>query len=110
VPGEEGSELIVEAGASGVEGDLGARMKGEERSLRFGRGDKRSKRVGSSEGLARRGGGKDEERFHREKTRDGEAVLSSQAAKDEERFLSSQADTFAGANVKGKGVGLLRSK
>jgi hypothetical protein len=28
----------------------------------------------------------------------------------EERFLSSQADTFAGANVKGKGVGLLRSK
>jgi hypothetical protein len=30
--------------------------------------------------------------------------------KDEERFLSSQADTFARANVKGKGVGLLRSK
>jgi hypothetical protein len=28
----------------------------------------------------------------------------------EERFHSSQADTFAGANVEGKGVGLLRSK
>jgi len=27
-----------------------------------------------------------------------------------ERFLSSQADTFAGANVKGKSIGLLRSK
>jgi len=30
--------------------------------------------------------------------------------KEAERFLSSQADTFAGANVKGKSVGLLRSK
>jgi hypothetical protein len=28
----------------------------------------------------------------------------------EERFLSSQADTFAGANVRRKSVGLLRSK
>jgi len=30
--------------------------------------------------------------------------------KSEEGFLSAQADTFAGANVNGKGVGLLRSK
>jgi hypothetical protein len=30
--------------------------------------------------------------------------------KEEERFLSAQADTFAGANVKRKSVGVLRSK
>jgi hypothetical protein len=30
--------------------------------------------------------------------------------KDDERFLSAQADTFAGANVKRKSVSLLRSK
>jgi hypothetical protein len=36
--------------------------------------------------------------------------FSARMLKNAERFLSSQADTFAGANVKGKGVGLLRSK
>jgi len=74
----------------------------EERSLDYARDDRMSKRARRSEGLARRGGEKDEERFHREKTRDGGAVLSPHAVKYEERFLSAQADTFAGANVKGK--------
>jgi hypothetical protein len=48
----------------------------------------------------------------REKERKGfyTEVRREEGEKDEERFLSAQADTFAGANVKGKSVGLLRSK
>jgi hypothetical protein len=38
------------------------------------------------------------------------AAPVSTKVKSEERFLSTQADMFAGANVKGKDVGLLRSK
>jgi hypothetical protein len=46
------------------------------------------------------GSGKGAEGFHCDKTRDGEASVSMQTARDEEGFLSTQADTFAGANVK----------
>ncbi|MGC2889385.1 MAG: hypothetical protein WB627_09975 [Candidatus Acidiferrum sp.] len=44
--------------------------------------------AGDTEGGGTGGKEKDEERFHRDKTRDGEAVLSAQA------------DRFAGANLK----------
>jgi len=36
--------------------------------------------------------------------------ISGYVVKTKERFLSAQADNFAGAKLKGKGVGLLRSK
>ena len=39
-----------------------------------------------------------------------EALRRVATRKDEEGFLTAQADTFAGANVKRKGVGPLRSK
>ena len=45
-----------------------------------------------------------------EKAQRGKDKLKMANEKEEERFLSAQADTFAGANVKGKSVGLLRSK
>jgi hypothetical protein len=91
----------VEADATG-----GGRRK---RSLDYARDDRMSKRARRSEGLARRCRGgerngiivvravtrigrqgdgglldqsKDEEGFHREKTRDGEAVLSSRTDKE----------------------------
>jgi hypothetical protein len=40
----------------------------------------------------------------------GWLVVRGGEKKEQQRFLSPQADTFAGANVKRKSVGLLRSK
>jgi len=62
-------------------------------------------------GLQMRIAREDEERFHPAK-RGGMVQRSFGAArrrKEEERFLSAQADAFAGANAEEK-VGLLRSK
>jgi hypothetical protein len=40
----------------------------------------------------------------------GRNLPGTRRVQNEERFLAAQPDTFAGANVKGKCVGLLRSK
>jgi hypothetical protein len=55
-------------------------------------------------------GRKEQERFHRVESTMMVKNFSVQMQKRAERFLSSQAETFAGANVKRKSVGLLRSK
>ncbi|HKN74062.1 MAG TPA: hypothetical protein VJW94_02705 [Candidatus Acidoferrum sp.] len=56
--------------------------------------------------------GEDNERFFIRRLSDEKIFhgMKTKGARRAERFLSSQADTFASANVKGKGVGLLRSK